>query len=85
MEYETGKYKFVDTGSHVVVFRDGEKWGVPQGHNFLRVLLQDIQQLQEQKDFWLRNYETLERKLRIKESGNKASDRNDEALKKMED
>ncbi len=46
MEYETGKYKFVDTGSHVVVFRDGEKWGVPQGHNFLRVLLQDIQQLQ---------------------------------------
>lgn len=47
MEYESGKYKFVDTGSHVVVYRNGEKWGVPQGDKFLRVLLQDIQKLGE--------------------------------------
>jgi hypothetical protein len=50
MEYLTGNLKFVDDGSWVVVYRNGEKWGVPQGDKFLRVLLEDIQKLQKEND-----------------------------------
>jgi hypothetical protein len=56
MEYETNyrdsTYKFVDTGSWIVVYVNGEKWGVPQGDKFLRALLKDIKEHQEELEGW---------------------------------
>lgn len=46
MDYQSGKYKFVDENGWITVFKDEEKWGTPQGDRFLRILLQDINKLE---------------------------------------
>lgn len=55
--YHNGnKYRFVDNGSHVIVYVNDEKWGVPQGDIFLRVLMQDIKELKDDKSFFVKAY-----------------------------
>lgn len=48
MEYQTGNYKFIKKGCHIVVYVNGEKWGVPQGSHFIEALLEDINNLSEE-------------------------------------
>lgn len=54
--YETttingSKLKFLEDDCHVIVYVGDKEWGIPQGQHFIKALLRDIRQLNQDLDY----------------------------------